>query len=231
MPTSSHQQLNGGSHEDAAHAPVNIWRRRHFDDASREGFRTNDLGSLTRPAHAAEEPGRSHASAATSPHNQFQFARLSPGGSSMAGGPQGPSSPVQWGSPVPLNHRERVYDDSRAGGEPGRAARCRHAPVHDGWGAGTLPRVGIVDHYSRGLTLPRNTGRGFGSGAFCKFGLRGCVNTHLARFHAHGDCRLKCVAKGLPSQFETSVSCAATKAHEARNAVHENRKAGSSNDR
>jgi hypothetical protein len=129
-------------------------------------------------------------------HQSQQIARLSPGGSSMAGGPHGLL--LQWGSPVTIIH-DQMATQSRGGGLPRGA--CSVLPPARGQGAG-LPRVGrVADGFSRRLTLPRNTGRGFGSGAFCKFGLRGRCSAHLARFHAHGDRAFQSLRQGLPSHF------------------------------
>jgi hypothetical protein len=78
----------------------------------------------------------------------------------MAGGPLGLL--LQRGSPVPLNYSEHMSTHGWGSGFPTELGRPGfHASTHArcGHGAGTLPRVGIVDHSFCGLTLPRNTGR------------------------------------------------------------------------
>ncbi len=115
-------------------------------------------------------------------NHQFQFARSYPG-ARVIGRRAAPSSC----SSAAFNHDQILTHGSGRGvpTEPGKLGSHASIPVRvtfvrerANWHRASLPRLGRP---------VRPVG---------PFGLRGCVNTHLANYHTLRDCRLKCVAKG-----------------------------------
>lgn len=217
---SSHHEIssttNGGRHETAVRSAVIIFGRRHDFDAS-EGFRTHDVGSLTRPAQAAKRPGRRNGFAALS--HQFQIARHSPSGGSSDRPDDGFSS----------SRRPAAFIDQqmRTDTAPGHGAwgMCRFTPADDG-------RRG-QSGFSFCLTcLPDYLGAGISRRPFAlsRFSRIGRSNARLGSNLSLRDSTLQRIRQGRPSHFQNSVSCGPTQPRETEHEVPEIRAFGTPDD-